>query len=62
MSRVTYIEEDEEEKEIICNYEECRYKVNRRCYNNAEIETLGKKCKKDYGLKCRAFLKETVDE
>ena len=36
MSRVTYFIDDEEkeEKEIIINYDECKFKVNGKCYNN----------------------------
>lgn len=36
MSRVTYFIDDEEkeEKEVIINYDECKFKVNGKCYNN----------------------------
>ena len=46
MSRVTYFVDDEEkeEKEIIVDYNECRFKVNGKCYNNfAGYKKLGKK-------------------
>lgn len=55
MSRVTYFDENEEEKEIILNLDECRYKVNGKCYNNyGDYIRLGKRC----FCRCTHFLEE----
>lgn len=57
MSRVTYFNEKEEEKEIIDNINECRYKVNGKCYNNfGDYIRLGKVC---FG-RCTHFLEEDI--
>lgn len=45
MSRITYFDEKEIEKEKVDKLEECRYKVNGICYNNyGSYLKLGKKC------------------
>lgn len=45
MSRITYFNEKEEIQEMIDKREECRYKVDGRCYNNyGNYLKLGKKC------------------
>lgn len=46
MSRWTFFDEKGEEKEVIYRMDECRYKVNGKCYNNftAGYKRLGKKC------------------
>lgn len=46
MSRRTYFNEKNEEKEVIYRIDECRYKVNGICYNNVGAGYLhfGKKC------------------
>lgn len=46
MSRRTFFDENDEEKEVIHRIDECRYKVNGRCYNNftAGYLRLGKRC------------------
>lgn len=55
MSRRTYLDEDGEiEKEVIESEDECRYKVNGKCYNNWNMKALGKRCFK----KCTHFLME----
>lgn len=59
MSRVTYFIDDEEkeEKEIIIDYNECKYKVNGKCYNNfGDYKRLGKRCY--LGKDCTHFLCE----
>lgn len=61
MSRVTYLDEEENEKEIIIDRNECKYKVNGRCYNNfGDYLKLGKKCY--LGDKCTHFLIEEAGE
>lgn len=55
MSRKTYFDENGEEKIIIDNIDECRYKVNGVCYNNyGDYIRLGKHCFN----RCTHFLKE----
>lgn len=46
MSRITYLDENNEiKKEIIYRIDECRYKVNGICYNNnGDYIRLGKRC------------------
>lgn len=63
MSRVTYFvdEEEKEEKEIIVDYNECKFKVNGKCYNNfGDYKKLGKKCY--LGEKCTHFSREQEEE
>lgn len=61
MSRVTYLDDEMNEKELIIDMDECRYKVNGRCYNNfGDYIKLGKKCY--LGEKCTHFLLEEQEE
>lgn len=63
MSRVTYFLDDEEkeEKEVIVDFNECRFKVNGKCYNNfAGYKKLGKRC--HLGEDCTHFLREQEEE
>ena len=58
MSRITYFDEKEEIQEIIDKREECRYKVDGRCYNNyGSYLKLGKKCRYDKNT-CIFFVEE----
>lgn len=61
MSRRTYFDEKNEEKEIIEKIDECRYKVNGICYNNGKAGylRLGKKCYEKGDLKyCDKIIRE----
>ena len=52
---------EKEEKEVIVDYNECRFKVNGKCYNNfAGYKKLGKKCY--LGENCTHFLREQEEE
>lgn len=45
MSRITFEDELGIERVVIMDYKECRYKTNEKCYNNKNLEKLGKKCR-----------------
>ncbi|MEE1073218.1 MAG: hypothetical protein U0L26_12710 [Cellulosilyticum sp.] len=55
MSRVViYGEDGDVEAEVLYSREECRYKVNGKCYNNGSLEHLGKVC---HNI-CNFYMKE----
>lgn len=63
MSRIVwYNDENRVTKEIIDRRDECRYKVNKRCYNNRSVKDLGKRCRK--GKECEYYQeeREKIDE
>lgn len=44
MSRITYEDEEGKEVVVIVDYEACKFKTNKKCYNNYDWKKLGKVC------------------